>query len=186
MDALTSLLTRKSVKPIELIEPGPTSEQLETILKIATRVPDHGKLTPWRIHIFDKKAQAKLGKIFRERWEELNLGVEGKILDFQEDLPQRAPLLLAVTTQFVEGKIPVFEQLMSAGNVCFNILHAAHALGLGACWLTEWPAYDTVVAKHLGCEGENKIVGFLYIGTAKSKPEDRPRPVLTDVVAMAN
>ena len=181
---LTALLTRRSVSVKELTTPAPSASQLEEILRVATRVPDHGKLTPWRIIILRGKGALKLGDLAADRFaKNYPDDAKEKYLMAERERFARAPLCLAVLSTPVEGSKPVWEQELSAGAVCMNILHAAHALGFGAKWLTEWVAYDAQILKALGGKDEDKIAGFIYIGTKKSEPDDRPRPSLKDVVS---
>jgi len=183
MDYLEGLLSRRSVAPKDMTAEPVTPEHLEIILKAATRVPDHGKLAPWRIKVFDKAAQAAFGSIISARFEELNPGIEEKFIMFERERLARAPLVLAVITQTVQGaKAPPWEQYLSAGAVCMNILHAAHALGYGAKWLSEWIAYDEKILDAMGGKPGERIAGFIYIGTPKEKPADRDRPKLADIV----
>lgn len=186
MEALTALKTRRSVKPKELGQgPGPTDEQLQTILEIATRVPDHGKLCPWKILVLKREGQEKLGAIAAERFAALypNDATE-KHAEAERQRFTRAPLVLAVlSTPKPSVKAPRWEQEMSAGAVCMNILHACHAMGLGASWLSEWVAFDSTIVTTLGGAEDDKIAGFIYIGEKLTTPEDRDRPALADIVA---
>lgn len=177
---IDSLLTRRSVKAANLLPPGPDEGQLTTILTAATRVPDHGKLAPWRIKVLHKDGQKKLGDLFAKRFTELHPDANEKQIAFERQRPQRSPLLLVVTSNPVESiKAPLWEQELSVGAVCMNILHAANMLGFGANWITEWPAFDEVIQRELG----GRIAGFIYIGTASEKPEERERPKLSDIVS---
>lgn len=184
MDALTALKTRRSVKPKELGSgPGPTDEQLQTILEIATRVPDHGKLAPWKILVLKRDGQEKLGKIAKERFNQIYAEVNEKQKEAERLRFTRAPLVLVVLSTPKESvKAPRWEQEMSAGAVCTNILHACHAMGFGASWLTEWVAFDPAIIHTLGGDIETKIAGFIYIGEKLVTPDDRERPKLEDVV----
>lgn len=179
------LLTRRSVKAKELSEPAPSKKELEVILRAATRVPDHGKLAPWRIKVVHKNGQKKLGKLFAKRFAELNpKDATEKHAIHEQERATRAPLLLVVLSTPVESiKAPLWEQHMSVGAVCMNILHAANMLGYSANWLTEWPAFDYDIKQALGGKDEDKIAGFIYIGTASEKPEERERPNLKYIVS---
>lgn len=183
-DALHFLLTRRSVKAKEMQHPGPNKAELSLILAAATRVPDHGKLAPWRIKILHKEGQLVLGDISANRFKELNIEATEKHMDYERARMQWAPTLLVVIYTPVQGKIPEWEQQLSTGAVCMNILHAAHALGYGANWLTEWVAYDEEIRRALGCGVNDKIAGFIYLGYYQEKPEDRPRPDLNEVTAV--
>ncbi len=184
MTTIDSLLTRRSVVALKLTEPGPDDAQLERIITAGMRVPDHGKLTPWRIQILRKPAQEALGDLFAERFAENTPGTGARLIVTERQRPQRAPILLVVTsTPVIESRIPMMEQMLSAGAVCLNLLHASHALGFSAQWLTEWPAYDDVIKDALGCGPDDQIVGFVYIGSAAEPPVERPRPAISDVVS---
>ena len=181
---LTPLLTRRSVSVKELTLPAPNAEQLAQILRVATRVPDHGKLTPWRIRILRGEGALKLGEIAAAEFgrQYPNDATEAHLAAERQRFA-RAPLCLAVLSTPVLGTKPVWEQELSAGAVCMNILHAAHALGFGAKWLTEWVAYDAEIVKALGGKADDKIAGFVYIGSKVAEPEDRERPNLEDIVS---
>lgn len=185
MEALTALKTRRSVKPKELGQgPGPTDAQLQEILEIATRVPDHGKLAPWKILVLRRDGQEKLGRIAEERFTNIYAETNEKQRDAERVRFTRAPLVLAVLSTPKESvKAPRWEQEMSAGAVCMNILHACHAMGIGASWLTEWVAFDPAIVKALGGDIDTKIAGFIYIGEKVATPEERERPKLDDVVS---
>ncbi len=182
-EALDLLKTRRSVKPIELTGPGPTAAEIETLLTIASRVPDHGKLTPWRFIVFEGDARTKasniIGDIFRTNRPDATpdqVAVESKRL-------VRAPLVIAVVSRAAPHvKIPEWEQIMSAGAAATSLVMAAHAMGYAANWLTEWYAYDRKVLDALGLAPNERIVGFVHIGRAVKPPEDRPRPPLNDIV----
>lgn len=183
------LLTRRSALAATLVEPGPNATELELILRAATRVPDHGKLAPWRIQVFAGAERARLGDIFAGAFvSEAPQGAEaaadeGKV-DFWRQRVQIAPLVAVVTLTPVEGKIPHFEQLMSGGAVCQNMIIAAHALGYAAQWLTEWPAYSPAVRKALGYGEGDTLLGFIHIGSRSEAPQERPRPTLQEVVTL--
>lgn len=181
--ALDLLLTRRSLSVGLLTAPGPDDTELETILRIATRVPDHGKLAPWRIIVVRGAAQARLGDAWAEIYARKNPDALPEQIEFERKRPQRAPLLLAVHTHIVNlQKIPRWEQLLTGANVCMNALTAANALGYFGTWLTEWVAYDDEAKAALGVPAEDEMVGLLYIGSGAALPEERPRPALEDVV----
>ncbi len=177
MDAIDLLTGRRSVLARNLGEPGPGPEELNRILEAGLRVPDHGKIGPWRIQVLTPRGKAALGDLcaglFREEHGER---ANARMIEFERERFARAPVLLAVTANIqVPHKIPELEQRLSGGALCMNILNAAHALGYGAQWLTEWPAFRDEVKAMLGHEPATDIIGFIYIGTAKqdSKPRDR-------------
>ncbi|MES2984665.1 MAG: nitroreductase [Pseudomonadota bacterium] len=181
--ALDLLLARRSTSVKDLTTPAPDDAQLEQILRAATRVPDHGKLCPWRIRILRHHGQRKLGEIaaqhFALQYAESNEAQRTAELHRFT----RAPLVLAVLSTPVLGTKPVWEQELSAGAVCMNILLAAHALGYGAKWLTEWVAYEPAILAALSASPTDKIAGFIYLGTKITEPTDRDRPALADVVS---
>ncbi|WP_119268625.1 nitroreductase family protein [Taklimakanibacter deserti] len=175
--ALSLLKTRKSASVKAMAEPGPTPEQLKTILEIAVRVPDHGKLTPWRLVLFEGEARRKFGEVMKARWQELHPDHGAESLSFQAGLFLRAPTVLVVVSKAgPHVKIPEWEQLLSAGALTQNILLAASALGVGAQWNTDWIAYDSKIMKAMGLSETEKIVGIVYFGTPAAALEDRPRP----------
>lgn len=186
MTALDLILTRRSTKAFDLIDPGPGADEIALLLQAATRVPDHGKLTPWRVQILEKNGQAALGDFLADLFAREIPEANAKQIDFERGRPQRAPLLLIVTSKPKRShKIPELEQLLSAGAVCTTLLHTANALGYGAQWLTEWPAYRPEVCRHLGHDPDtDQIVGFVYIGSRAQTPDERPRPDLTDVTSV--
>jgi nitroreductase len=182
-DALNLLKTRRSVKPIELAGPAPTAAEIETLLTVASRVPDHGKLTPWRFIVFEGdariKAGAKIAEVFKLNRPEATpdqVEMEGKRL-------ARAPLVIAVVSRAgAHVKIPEWEQVLSAGAAATSLVFAAHAMGFAASWLTEWYAYDRRVLDGLGLAPNERVAGFVHIGRPVKPTEDRPRPPLTEIV----
>lgn len=184
-DALVHYLkTRRSVGIGFLAEPGPSAQELDEILTIGTRVPDHGKLAPWRLVIIDGEARAAAGErlaaIARRNRPELDeAGLE---IERRRFLP--APLTIGVLhSPRPNPKAPELEQLLSAGNVCFNLCHAAFALGYAASWVTRWYAFDPEAQQALGARGGERFVGFVHIGTATAEIEDRDRPAVADLVS---
>jgi len=174
---LALLKTRKSGSAKAMGEPGPTPEQLSEILAIAVRVPDHGKLTPWRFILFSGEARARFGAILADRWKTLHPDHGAESLAFQRDLFTRAPMVLAVISRAApHPKIPEWEQLLSSAAVCQNIVLAASAMGIGAQWQTDWPAYDAEVFKAMGLAPHERVSGFIYLGTPTAPLEERPRP----------
>lgn len=178
---IQTLLTRRSQLAANMVEPGPNEQELETILKCAIRVPDHKKLAPWRIQIVDKTNQTKLGSLLAKikRDGQANESAIASATAF----PQRAPLLLIVSTKIVSTKAPASEQLLSAGAVCQNILIAATSLGYRGQWISDWPAYDETVKTALGIAKDDYLVGFLFIGSSDETPTERPRPELAEIVS---
>ena len=180
---LDYLLTRRSVGMAFLQEPGSTPEQLEQMLTIATRVPDHGKLAPWRLILISGDDRAAAGEALARIVAAKNPAVEPVQLDLERRQFLPAPLTVGVlSTAKPHPKIPEFEQLLSAANVAFNLVHAAYAMGFAAQWVTRWYSYDDEAAAALGARPGERFVGFVHIGTPTAVIEDRPRPALADVV----
>ena len=178
------LLTRRSVGIGFLKEPGPTPDELAQILTIGTRVPDHGKITPWRLVVIEGAARLEAGEKLAEIAARNNPGLDAASLEIERGRFLPAPVTIGVISSPKEHpKVPEFEQLLSAGNVAFNLLHAAHALGFGASWVTRWYAFDAEAAAMLGARDGERFVGFVHIGTPTAAIEDRPRPALGDIVS---
>ena len=178
-----ALLTRRSVLAKDMKGPGPSEEELNTILSAAHRVPDHGKIGPWRFIIFQNEARSEFGRHLADIFANDNPDASEKLIEFERDRFNRAPLVLAVVSSpDVEHKVPVWEQELSAGAACQNILLAANAMGYGAQWLTEWYAYNADVNAALGLEKHERIAGFIYVGSFENPPSERNRPSLEDRV----
>jgi nitroreductase len=184
MTALLDLLkTRRSLAPQVMTGHGPSADELHEFLTIAARVPDHGRLTPWRFIVFEGEGRQKAGDAI----------VAAFIAD-QPDAPvdriaserlrlARAPLVIGVvSTAGAHAKIPDWEQQLSAGAVCMNLLIAAKAMGYAACWLTEWYAYDRRVLQGLGLQPGERMAGFVHIGKTETAPVERDRPSLDQIV----
>lgn len=177
------LLTRRSVTLPFLKEPGPTEDQLNEMLTIAMRVPDHGKLAPWRIVLYRGEARRRVGEKLAEIAKLNNPDITEDELDAERNRFLPAPLTVGVLSSPRDHpKIPKFEQLLAAGNVAFNLTHAANALGFGAHWVTRWFAYDEQAAPVLGAKPGEEFVGFVHIGTPETQLEDRDRPKLEEKV----
>lgn len=177
------LLTRRSVGIAFLREPGPTPAQLEQILTIGMRVPDHGKITPWRLVVIEGEARRQAGEKLAEIARRNNPGLDEAGLDIERQRFLPSPLTIGVISSPKDHpKVPEFEQLLSAGNVAFNLVHAAHALGFAASWVTRWYAFDAEAGAMLGARDGERFVGFVHIGTPTAVIEDRPRPALSDIV----
>ena len=183
-ETLELLMLRRSLTVKDMVHPGPSEEQIKQILKIGSRVPDHKKQVPWRFLTFEKSARGKFGKILRTIFAKNNPKTNEKILDFEENRFLRAPLVIAVisTADKDNPKVPEWEQILTAGAVCQNILIASNAMGYASQWLTEWYAYDKVVLKKLNLNPNERIAGFIYIGTASKQPKERGRPDLANLV----
>ena len=181
---LDLLRTRRSFKPDKLLVPGPSAQQLETILTVAARVPDHKKLAPWRFIVFEGDARAQMGEVFAAACAAEDKEPPSPVrLDFERRRLMRSPLVVAVISRVVSHPAaPDWEQVLSAGAACFNLCLAANALGFGTCWVTEWVAYSPRVKAALELGDGERVAGFVYVGTAAEKPEERDRPKLADVV----
>jgi nitroreductase len=162
-------------------EPGPNKQQLESILEIATRVPDHRKLEPWRFIIIQDDNRLKLGKKFCEiKIKECELTPEQ--IKAEQNRYNHAPLVIVVVFSPVDHKTPVFEQLLSCGAVCQHINLASTALGFSSQWVTNWCAYDKQAQAELNLKPHESIAGFFHIGTANCTPNDRQRPDIDNKV----
>lgn len=176
--ALQLLQTRRSAKT--MTEPAPSPAEIETLLAIAARVPDHGKLAPWRFIVFEGEARARFGRLLVEIRRDEALSEPRQAAEAAR--LTRAPLVVAVVSRIRRDvPIPEWEQILSAGAVCQNLLLGAHALGYAGLWLTEWYAYDRRVLTALGLTDDERIAGFVHIGSGAPR-EDRPRPNLADIV----
>jgi nitroreductase len=182
-EALDLLKTRRSIKPIELNGPAPSPAEIETLLTIASRVPDHGKLTPWRFIVFEGDARLSAGEKIATAFRAKRPDATPDQVEYERKRLARAPLVIAVVSRAgPHVKIPEWEQIMSAGAAATSLVFAAYALGFAASWLTEWYAYDRAVLDALGVKPDERIAGFVHIGRAVKLAEDRPRPPLADIV----
>jgi nitroreductase len=181
--AITLLQTRRSLKPNELTGPGPSPADLDTLLTIASRVPDHGKLAPWRFIVFEGDARLKAGEAIAKAFVVKYPESKQDQIDYELQRFTRAPLVIGVVSRAAPHvKIPEWEQVLSSGAAAMNLVIAANGLGFGAAWLTEWYAYDRSVLDSLGLAPHEQIAGFVHIGRPTHAPEDRPRPALADIV----
>jgi nitroreductase len=182
-DAVELLKTRRSVKPREMTSPGPSPAELETILTIGARVPDHGKLAPWRFIIFEGDARVRAGDVIASVFARKNPNASPAEIDVEKRRLTDAPLVIGVVSLTKpHPKVPQWEQEMSAGASAMNIVTAATALGYGACWLSGWFSFDRDVLDGFGLKADEKLAGFVHIGSVSKPSEDRPRPVLSDIV----
>jgi nitroreductase len=182
-ESLSRLLRRRSVPPRWLGEPGPSEQEIESLLKAASRVPDHGKLAPWRFILIQSEGRQRLGEVLAEAFRADHPEADAEKLATERGRFSNAPLVVAVVSRIVPHvKIPDWEQVLSAGAVCMNLLNAATALGYGASWLTGWAAFDRRVLDALGLKPDERIAGYVHIGTPKETPVDRDRPSLSDIV----
>jgi len=182
-EALSLLLKRRSIPAKSLGEPGPDQQTLRTLLTAATRVPDHGKLAPWRFILFEGEARAAAGKRLEDLWAGREPEAGADRLEMERTRFSRTPVVVGVVSRAkAHAKIPEWEQVLSAGAVCMTLLTAAHAAGFSAQWLSEWYAYDEAAGRILGLEDGERFAGFIHIGTALEPPFERPRPNLDDII----
>ena len=180
---LDLLKTRRSVPPALLDEPGPDRAQLDTILTAAARVPDHGKLAPWRFIVIAGDARAKVGEVIAAAFAADNPDAGPERLAQERARLTHAPVAIAVVSRAgPHVKIPEWEQVLSAGAVSMNLVVAANAMGYATSWLTEWHAYDRRVLDALGLAPQERLAGYVHIGRGREIPSDRPRPDLADIV----
>lgn len=176
------LQNRRSSKVATLQAPGPSEQEIQTILKIASRVPDHGKYAPWYFLVFEGENRLKTGKLLKEAYRAENDETAEAKLILESERLMRAPLVIAVVSRIRPGKHAQWEQILSAGAACFNLCLAANSLGYGSNWLTEWYSYSPYFKKALGLDTRDHIAGFVYIGTCQTPQEDRERPNLDQIV----
>ena len=184
-DPLHVLDTRRSVPSKQLGEPGPDHATLLRMLASAVRVPDHGKLVPFRFIRLQGEARHALGDLLAARTLHLQPDAADAVVEKDRARFSHTPVIVTVVARLTPGhKVPEQEQLLTAGSVCFALLQAAQALGFGAQWLTGWMAYDAAVAATLGLSADERIAGFIHIGTPKMEAPERERPdpalLLTD------
>ena len=177
------LKTRRSVGIAFLKEPGPNAQELREIITIGTRVPDHGKLAPWRLVVIEGDARLRAGERLAEIAKRRKPEIDEPSLDIERRQFLPAPLTIGVIfSPRPDPKAPEMEQFLSAGNVCFNLLNGAFALGFAATWVTRWYCFDPAAQQMLGAMGGERFVGFVHVGTPTITPEDRERPAIEDIV----
>jgi nitroreductase len=181
---LSLLETRRSGRPRDLVAPGPSPDELRRILAAAMRTPDHGKLHPWRfVHIAQERRGA-FAELLDRAYRAANPAPGRLELEANERFARQAPeLVVALSTPTIPHKIPLWEQQLSCGAACMNLLHASHALGYAAGWVTGWAAYAPLVRESFGAAGEHdRIAGFFFLGTPGAEQEERMRPAFDEVV----
>jgi nitroreductase len=179
-EVVAFLARRRSASAMALAAPGPDADQLADILRLAARVPDHGKLAPWRFVILQGPAK----DVFAERITQL-ADSQANPTKAKAALRKltRPPVAVAVISRFIPGEIPEWEQRQSASAVCHQMLLAAAALGWGANWITDWYSYDPRATTILGLAEGEQVAGYLYLGTTTEQPQERVRP---DVAAITS
>ncbi|MFB2553279.1 nitroreductase family protein [Ensifer soli] len=183
---LDYLETRRSIPAFQMGEPGPGRAEIDEILTLATRVPDHGKLAPWRFIVYRGEERARISAALAKMALARNPQLSEEMIRVENTRLTRAPVVIAVLSVAApHAKIPEWEQVMSAGAVCLNLLMAANALGYASNWLTEWYAFEPEAYPILGIRPGERPAGFIHIGTPTVPPTERPRPLLSDVVRWA-
>jgi len=180
---LAMMETRRSVSAMALTAPGPSDDELQRLLGIAARVPDHAILEPWRFIVMEGAARAEAGSLLAEAYRTKNPEMEPakreKFAGIMSRLFAHAPVAVIVVSRPKSGTmIPLWEQELSAGAACMNLLHAVHAAGFGAIWVTGWAATEPAAVRILGIGEGEKVAGIIHIGTPKEVPPARPRPDL--------
>jgi nitroreductase len=177
------LSTRRSIPALQMVEPGPDKAAITSMMTLASRVPDHGKLAPWRFIVYRGDVRTRLGEQLLALALQRNPDLSADLQTVERERLVRAPVVIAVVSRAAPHvKIPVWEQELSAGAVCLNLFMAANAHGFAANWLSEWIAYDEESKTILGVKPEEKVAGFLYIGSTSFPQTDRPRPDLQEIV----
>ncbi|MGL3605585.1 nitroreductase family protein [Rhizobium sp. G187] len=178
------LAVRRSVPAFQMCEPGPDRAEIEAMLTLAIRVPDHGKIAPWRFIVYRGSERQVIGEALLQMALTKNPALSPEMVEVERNRFTRAPVVIAVvSTAAPHAKIPEWEQVMSAGAVCLNLLMAANAHGFVSNWLTEWFAFDESAYPLLGVNPGEKVAGFIHIGSTEFPITERPRPVLEDVVS---
>ena len=178
LEVLTFLARRRSNSALTLTGPAPSGDQVQALMTLATRVPDHGKLAPWRFILLDAQAKAD----FAAELEGLALKREDTRAAAKLGKLKAPPMAIAVVSSPKASDIPEWEQLMSAGAVCTNLLYGALAMGFGANWITDWYAYDPEALDILGLTSGERVAGYIFIGTPSTPAQERERPDLAPLV----
>jgi nitroreductase len=179
---LALLHSRRSGKPRDMIPPGPDAAQLRAIMEAAIRVPDHGKLNPWRFVIVGDDERDRLSDLLTTAYRAERPEAGRLEIDAMDQFARQAPtLVVSLSTPVSTSKIPLWEQQLSVGAACMNLLNAAHASGFVGSWLTGWPTYSDAVRDAFGGPGD-RIAGFIFIGSPSRDLEERPRPDYDAVV----
>lgn len=182
-ETLDLLRTRRSVAPALLGGPGPDEAELTALLTIAARVPDHGRLAPWRFIVIEGEARRRIGDVIAGAYAADNPGCPAERIENERARLAHAPVVVAIVSRAApHAKIPEWEQILSAGAVAMNLVVAANAMGYATSWLTEWFGFDRRVLDGLGLDARERLAGFVHIGRAQQAPVDRVRPDLASLV----
>jgi nitroreductase len=174
-ETLALMAARRSTKIGHMVEPAPTGNDIDALIRLAARVPDHGKLGPWRFVVIEGDARARAG-VALARAIDGEDGVDSARLNAARGLFLRAPAcVMVISAPKPSAKVPEWEQILSSGAVCFALLMGAHAMGYAGCWLTEWPAFDARARAALGLSEDERIAGFVYLGSAREAATERTR-----------
>lgn len=183
-ETIRLMALRRSTAADFLSEPGPDAETLQSILRIAARAPDHRRVTPFRFIVFEGAARTLFGAVLREAFLANEPDADEARTDYEANRFARAPVVVAVVSAVDrDHRTPEWEQILTAGAVCQNMLIAASAYGFAAQWLTEWYAYDHRVRGTMGLAEAERVAGFIYLGTAKEPPKERARPDLSAIAS---
>lgn len=178
------LTTRRSTVARMMGDPGPNDDELRQIMEAGMRVPDHGRLTPWRFIVIRGDARDTIGDVIATSFRRNNPDAIQEQIEIEQERLIRAPIVIAVVSRVHrEHKIPVWEQILSSGAACQTMLIAAQSMGYAAQWLTEWYAYDSDVKKAIGAEADDEIAGFVYLGNPVGELTDRARPIYDHIVS---
>ena len=182
-DLLIALQSRRSVPSKQLGAPGPDEATQLRMLQAAARVPDHGKLVPFRFLRISGDARHALGELLVTRTLQLDPHAPPAVVEKERARFSHAPLIITVIARLTANhKVPEQEQLLTAGSVCFALLQSAQAFGFGAQWLSGWAAYDPAITARLGLAPQEKIAGFIHTGTSRLDVPERERPDATTLL----
>ena len=182
-EARQLIALRRSSGKRALSSPGPAPEELNRLLEVAARVPDHRRLAPWRFIVFTGNARDKFNAAATDIQRRNNPAATEQMLADTASYFSRAPVVIAViSSPVVSHKTPVWEQELSAGAVCHNLLLSANASGWAGCWLSEWIAFDPDIKQLLTLTADERVAGFIYLGTATEPPQERMRPNISEKI----
>lgn len=177
------LAVRRSIPAFQMREPGPSRPEIEELLRLASRVPDHGKLAPWRFIVYRGEERVRIGAELLKLRLAVEPNLSAELVEVEKTRFTRAPVVIAVVSKAApHAKVPEWEQVMSAGALCLNTLMAANAVGYVANWLTEWFAFDERAWPLLGIQPGEKVAGFIHVGSTDFPAVERPRPELSETV----
>ena len=178
------LAVRRSIPAFQMREPGPSRPEIEELLRLASRVPDHGKLAPWRFIVYRGEERVRIGAELLKLRLAVEPNLSEELIEVEKTRFTRAPVVIAIVSKAApHAKIPEWEQLMSAGAICLNTLMAANALGYVSNWLTEWFAFDERAYPLLGVKPGEKVAGFIHVGSTDFPAVERPRPDIAETVS---